>query len=224
MLIYLAYCSYLSVLVPLFILLRDFKQHVKIPFLIAFGSLLLAALISDFICYLMSKMDLSSIPIINIYFIVQFCLLSYMYSFILKNRGLIAFFVSAYLSFSLVNSLLVEPFNQIQSWSDGVQSVLLMILAVTCHIQMLKNPSRDEQFNALVLWGNLGVLFYFSLNLYLFISSNYIFTFESTEKAMITWGFHNFFNIVKNVLFAVGIYNYTKLEFRRNKEWKEQHS
>lgn len=219
----LVYCSYFSVVLPLILFFNRRPVETQ-KALIVLSYLLIVAGLSDLTCFIMNRMGISNIVVVNAYFIIQFCLLSYMYSLILKNMdGLIGLFVSITLSFSFFNSLLNEPFTDFQSHSDGLQSLFLIVLAIICHIQMLKNPSRDVQFTSLVLWVNLGVLFYFSLNFYLFVSSYYIFTYESVRNAMITWGFHNFFNIAKNVLFAIGIYNYTKLEFRRNKDWKEQH-
>ncbi|HET9057304.1 MAG TPA: hypothetical protein VFN30_10720, partial [Chitinophagaceae bacterium] len=51
-----------------------------------------------------------------------------------------------------------------------------------------------------------AVFLYFSFNLFLFIIANYVFKNFSNEIGMTVWGFHNINNIVKNILFAVGIY------------------
>ncbi|HET9056058.1 MAG TPA: hypothetical protein VFN30_04340, partial [Chitinophagaceae bacterium] len=55
-------------------------------------------------------------------------------------------------------------------------------------------------------WITTAVFLYFSFNLFLFIMANYILKKFSAEIGMTVWGFHNINNIVKNILFAVGIY------------------
>ncbi|MFM6975307.1 MAG: hypothetical protein ACKOW2_00450 [Sphingobacteriaceae bacterium] len=106
----------------------------------------------------------------------------------------------------LINTLYYQPLTEFQSWSDGIQSIILFIYAINYNFLLLKSPPEDERQASLTLWVNMGVLFYFGLNLYLFFITNYVFENESTEIAMMSWSFHNFFNIVKNGLFATGIY------------------
>ncbi len=110
-------------------------------------------------------------------------------------------------AFALVNTLFIQPFAEFQGWSDVAGGILLIGYVIICSIQSIKNPFENEGLDSLVLWMNAGVLFYFAFNMYLFASTSYIFKQGFGDIAIMAWGFHNFNNIVKNVLFAVGIYS-----------------
>lgn len=201
----LIYISRFSVLIPLVLLLRG-KVNVGDNMLKVLGLLLFISAFSDLICYIMFKMNIPNMAIINLYFIIQFLLLSYFYGQILNNRKLVYTILFLFLVFVVINTLFFQPFTEFQSWSDGLQSIILLVYAVNYNLRLLRNPPQDESLTSFTLWINMGVMFYFGLNLYLFFITHYVFENESTEIAMISWSFHNFFNIVKNILFATGIY------------------
>jgi hypothetical protein len=204
--IYLAYGSFFSVAIPLFFLLLKGKQNLRIPLLRALLILLIAAMFFDSTSYILSKMHRSSIVVVNSYFIMQFFCLSYIYYLILKNRLLIYITSVLFTGFTIINTLFIQPFTKLQGYSDALQSVIFIIYGIVCYLQMIKSPFEDEVIHNLALWIMLGTLYYFFMNLYLFVSSTYIFTYQSADTAMIFWGFHNFSNIVKNIFFAAGIY------------------
>lgn len=56
-----------------------------------------------------------------------------------------------------------------------------------------------------LFWISTGTLYYYSFNLFSSIPTMY-FTNLSSEDAMVFWSFHDANNIVKNILFCVGIY------------------
>lgn len=201
----LLFLSRFSVLIPFLFLLRANPAFTG-KILRGISVLLAIAAVSDLICYVMLKKGLSNIAVINSYFIIQFYVLSYIYSLYLKNKTVLIIALVTYTGFTIFNTVFIQSFSEMQSWSDGLQSLLFIALSISCHLQLHKNPPADERLSSLILWFNLGVLFYFSLNLYLFMVSNYIFNNESVENSIISWSFHNLFNIVKNVLFAIGIY------------------
>ncbi len=199
----LSYISVFSVLVPIicYIFFKN-KNRVTVVLFV----LLLVSFAADLGNELFMRLGGRGYSIINAFFIAQFFLLSYIYSLFFKNRMLIYIASILFTGFAIINTLFIQPFNEFQSWSDGVQSAILIIYSITCYNQLLKNPPEDERLGSLILWINMGVSFYFFMNLYLFINANYVFKSESTGTAMIIWGFHNFCNVVKNVFFAVGIY------------------
>jgi hypothetical protein len=212
MLVFLAYLSMVSVLIPLIQWVRFNKQDKRSQLLKAILVYLLTSLVFDLLVYGFGKMGKSSTLIVNLFFILQFYLLSYMYAVYLKKSSMISLSVFGFTLFVIINSIFFQPFSQIQSWSDGLQSVLLIIYAVTAHLHLLEYPAEDEYKDSMFFWVNMAFMFYFSLNLYVFITSSYVIGNESAEIGLIFWSFHNCFNIIKNVLIGVGFYHiYTKV-------------
>lgn len=207
MYLFIAYLSLVSVVIPLIVWLNRAKENSRSQFLRWMMIFLLLSAVFDLLVYIWGLIGKSSIGLVNIFFILQFYLLSYMYFIYMKNSKLIGFSVAVFTLFVLINTFCIQPFDQIQHLSDGLQSVLLIIYAVACHLYLLDHPSEDERKDSMIFWVNMAFMFYFSLNLYLFISSNYVFTNESSETGLIFWTFHNCFNVIKNAMLAFGIYH-----------------
>lgn len=206
MYILLAYLSLVSVAIPILLYLWRGRVSYKNKMMKILFLYLVVAAVSDLICFVLGKTGYSNIKVLNIFFLLQFYLLSYLYAIYLKKSSLVIAGVIVFTVFSIVNTLFIQPFDEIQSLSDGLQSVLFILFSIACHLHLLKNPSEDENFDAMVFWINMALMFYFSMNLYLFVSSNYIFSEESSDIGLIAWTFHNCFNVLKNVLLGVGIY------------------
>lgn len=202
----LLYLSYFSVLIPLFFLFGGkFSSTTKV--IKALSLLLFVAGFADLMGYIVIKtMGSSNIIIDNIYFITTFYLLNYIYSLILKNKTLIYVGLISYTGLLLLDSLFIEPITGLQTWPLVLENAFLITYGMMGLIQLLKNPPEDDHQTSLYLWINLAVLFYFGMNLYLFITIDYILENKSTDIAMISWSFHNVCNIIKNIFFAAGIY------------------
>ncbi len=200
----LLYSSYLSVLIPIYYMNRN--KIDRLPKINrGLAMLLWGAAFADLLGYILIKSGKSNIVIDNIYFMVLFLVLSYIYTLLLKHSRVIYIGIGVYILFSVINILFIEPFTVLQSWPMVLQSIVLMSYAILSLIELNANPPEDEQLISFILWINMAVLFYFGMNLYLFITIDYIFKNESDEIAMLSWSFHNLCNIIKNILFAVAI-------------------
>ena len=201
----LLYGSYFSVLVPILLLLAK-KQNLKVPFIQVLFVLMIAGTISDLLGYILIKTGRSNTIVNNIFFIVQFFLLSYFYYLLLDNKKLVYAALVLFTGSFIVNTVYIQPFTEYQSWSRIAGGILLISYAIICFRQTLTTPLKDEGLDEMLMWINIAVMFYFGFSMYLFASTNYIFKNESADVAILAWGFYNFVNIVKNVLFATGLY------------------
>ena len=204
----LLYISRFSVLVPIFFLFKGKQNFTGLthPVLKGLGLLLLISAFSDLLSYILFKTGGSNLMVGNSYIVAQFFLLNYIYSLIFKNRVLIYIGFVLFTGFFIINIAFIQPFTEFQGWSNTVGSIILLGYSTACFIKIIKYPFEDERFDDLILWINIGVSLYFFMNLYLFASTSYIFKNESADIAILAWSFHNFINIVKNILFATGIY------------------
>ncbi|MBK7885196.1 MAG: hypothetical protein IPJ81_16440 [Chitinophagaceae bacterium] len=73
-------------------------------------------------------------------------------------------------------------------------------------MQLMHALPTVSVFRFYPFWINTAVFYYFGASFLLFISRNYIFKTQTVEFINMTWSFHNLNNIIKNILFAIGIY------------------
>ncbi len=203
----LLYGSYFSVLIPMYYYFKkksDFSRNQVLNRLVL---LLFINALFDLLGYLAIKLDGSNILLSNIYFIFQFCAVSYIYiSLFKKNKLLVYMGLMVFTAVVFINALYITPFTEFQNWPRFIGNIILVSYSIVFYLEMYNNLPTDEQYSSLVLWVNMAVLFYFGMNLYLFATFDYILKNESDEIAIMSWSFHNVCNIVKNGLFAIGIY------------------
>lgn len=86
-----------------------------------------------------------------------------------------------------------------------ISGAIMIIFSITYAIYLL---SVLPTVNILVhppAWINGGVFFYFAFSLFLFMISNYILLKLDREVGLVIWSFHNMNNMIKNILFGVGL-------------------
>lgn len=199
----LSYISILSVLIPMGVYLI-YPSHEKISFLMSI--LIMVSFTADIANELYIRSGHMGYIIMNIYFVIQFFLLCMVYQNILQEKTKIIGAIWLFMICWLINTIFLQGINEYQSYARLLGGIILVIFSVVCYYRMFRNPITDKRMNLLVLWVNMGVLFYFFFNLYLFGMSNYVLKNMFRNDAMIVWGFHNVNNIVKNVLFAIGLF------------------
>jgi len=201
----LAYVSFFSVLIPIFFLLRR-KQNFKSFLLRVLAILLFISAASDSISYLLRQSGRPSILVVNTYFLAQFFLLSFIYHHLLKNKNIIYATVILFAIFSIINASFIQPFSQFQSWPLVLGGIIMLVYSVSYYVQTLKISPPVDPFCFYPFWINSAVFYYFAFNLFIFALSSYVFTTMTRDISLTYWGFHNFNGIMKNLLFAIGIY------------------
>jgi hypothetical protein len=199
----LIYSSISSVLLPItfYFFAKKKSQVNKVLFI-----LLVTSLLADVGSIVYVKAGFRGEIIPNIFFIAQVILLGKIYSHLLNERMVIFGILAGYLVLSIINIAFLESINEYQSLLRLLGNAVILGFAISYYqhvykIMPIKNITESSPF-----WINNAVLYYFSLNFFLFAAANYIFKNEPPEVGMVFWSFHNFNNIVKNCLFAVAIY------------------
>ena len=197
--------SPLSVLVPLFFYFRKIRvkkeRHINI-----LAILLVVSGVADLIGYLLWRKKIPNAFVLNSFFTIQFFLLSYLYYQLLNKKIRIYLPTILYVAFLIINTIYIQPFNEYQSWMRMAGSLILILYAILFFRQLLLTLPTDKLATYPPFWISTAVFYYFSFNLFLFIVSNYAFTHLTVRESMLFWSFHNVNNVVKNLLFATGIY------------------
>lgn len=202
----LIYLSYVSVLVPIGVFVR-WRHQLTLPIFRLLATILALSLISDLCSYVFVRLGFSSIPVVNFYTITEFTIYSLIYAYLLPKAshrilpGTIAFF-----AFFLADTYLLEDVNEFQSNVLTGEAIFMIVYTILYFSAMFKTLPGPILSRFGFFWINSALFFYFSFDLFLFSASGYIFAHMDPDISSITWSFHIFNNIVKNVLFAYGLY------------------
>jgi len=208
--VYISYLSAFSPLLPLCLILRRRRLLGKRVFILLLG-LLITSLVSDLVCYVLAKSHISTMSVVNVYFIVEFLILSALYAYLLADvKKYIYTIAIACASFFVINSIYVQGVEVVQSYTATLCSVITIGYCLILFHDLIGNlPSFFISRNYL-FWLNTGVVYYYSFNLLLFIFSTYVFLNLSRQEVMAVWLFHNLNNIIKHILFSIAIYRGVK--------------
>lgn len=99
----------------------------------------------------------------------------------------------------------VQSIFGVQSYVVTLCSVLSLGYSITYYDYLLEITPSVTITRYPFFWINTAIAYYFGLNLFLFIFSTYIFGNLKDEEIISVWIFHNLNNVVKNVLFAIGL-------------------
>ncbi len=201
--IILSYVSIVSVLIPIVTFLF-YPSESPVAFLLSI--LIMISLIADIANECFVRAGNTGFLIVNSYYIVMYILLVLIYQKLLPNKILVNIIIVTYVILLGINLLLTKSFKELHHWIRMFECITLVFFSLSSYLHLLKKPLQNKNLNYLIHWINMGVLFYFFLNLYLFTISNYVLKHVFKDDAMVIWGFHSINNIVKNILFAIALF------------------
>lgn len=198
------YASNLSPVLPIILLLTLKKKRNKLIYILT--GVILVSFISDIIGFIMVNNRINNAAVSNTYYVIQFFLLLYFYSLQIKNKKLVYITAIIFIAFFLINTVFIQPFTTYQSWLRLAGDIIFICFSTGYYRLMMKtnNPPIDP-FYHYSFWINSGVYYYFTFNLILFAMDNFVFTNMPLDLLKTFWGFHNFNNIVKNLLFGIAV-------------------
>jgi hypothetical protein len=196
--------SILSVAFPLFSYLSRITQAPRTVHII--GALIIVSALSDAVAYFLFAQHQSTVVLFNSYYTILFFLLSWFYYEIIshtKARATLWSGVVIYvISFVLVTGF-IQGFFEYQTFMWTITGAIMIIFSISYFLYLF--ASETPMTGYALLWINSGVLFYFCFNLFLFIMSSYVLTQLDPQISILIWSFHNVNNIIKNILFGLGL-------------------
>ncbi len=203
--------STLSVVLPLTMYLSRIKYASRQVHII--GILTIVSGVCDVVGILLFNRRQSTVVIFNLYYALLFFLLTWFYYEVLsinKRRIMIWIGLAVYLQSFVLVSVYVQNFTQYQTLMWLIGALIMITYSVAYFFYSLSAISPNGYFAYSLIWINVGVMIYFCLNLFLFLMGNYVLTKLDPETSALIWSSHNINNILKNVLFAIGIYFYRR--------------
>lgn len=207
----IAHASSLSIAIPLLIYLIKIKSASKQNHIIL--GLIIVSGLSDLVGFILYSNRLSTATLSNIQDVLQFILLFWFYFEVFKDKNKWVFYIGivAYLISFLTVTLFFQGFFQNQNMMWSISALILILYGIAYFYNLFTKLPVQHPYLYSSLWVNLGVLFYFSLSLWLFVMADYILNDIDVNTGREIWSYHNINNIVKNTFFAIGIYSGAKI-------------
>lgn len=198
--------SNFSILIPFIFYVIKIKYSSKA--IHAIGSLVILSGIADLIGAIFFSQHRSTAIVSNIFIILQFSLLSWIFLeliLIRKLKTIVFIGIAIYIVSLITVTTSYQGFLQNQTLMWTISGVIIIVFSAIFCLYLL---SGLPTFNILAYppaWINAGIFFYFTFSLYLFVISDFLFFKVEKEVAVLIWSFHNMNNIIKNILFAIGL-------------------
>jgi hypothetical protein len=150
---------------------------------------------------------INNLPLLHIYVAAGFLLLAVFYKKILNGfiqARLIWIISIAFLLYTILNSIFIEPVRTFNSSALTVESILIVILSLFTFIVLLNDIARERRSSLIrsINWINSGLFIYYSSSLLIFyLTNNFSFSFNRY-----IWILHSFFSMVMYTCFYIGLW------------------
>lgn len=201
--IVLAYISFGSVLIPLG-LYASIKFNINLE-LRPLVKLLVVALLCDLGSLGLIQYSINTYPIGNFYLFAQFSILYYLFINYLRTPKILIWVFILFCLFYLLNISFFQGPLQFNSITNVFASLILILLSLYYLFSLLKKLPTVHIHRLPLLWVSFAALTYYGGNFFLFLLSDYL-TRSNDGSLAIMWTMHNFLNIIKNILFAIAIW------------------
>lgn len=198
----IGYASILSVLVPLGFAIVQWN---KIPSDIStLRWLLIVGLVSDVLGSILGSFAINNLWVGDVFMFIQFTILLYIFSRQFQRK---LPFVVVYLIIVLFYSFAYPFGNQAMVTlvrSNAVDGLLLVIISIAFFYKLLNELKVTNIQRLPILWISFATLFYYSGNFFVFLASGYLE--QDPDTFILFWMLHNVLNVIKNILFAIGLW------------------
>lgn len=198
---------YFSIVSPLLVIFwgAKNKKHLDVSMRLIFY-LSIASFFSDIISLILSKYDLNNLWIIQIWGLTQGILLFLFFSTVIDiSIKRIRAFLVLFIIYYVINSIFIEGLNQYNSLAMSIEAIIMIVLCFIYFHKLYTDEVGVFLERIPVFWVVIGILFYFSGALFSFLLSSDILS-KAPDRFYNSWIFHNSVNIIKNILFAIGLW------------------
>jgi hypothetical protein len=203
--------SNLSLLLPLAMYLTRMKYASRQVHII--GILIIVSGLCDLLGFILFEQRQSTVVLFNSYYALLFVLLTWFYYevlFVNTRRIMIWIGLAVYIQSFILISVFVQNFLEYQTLMWLITAIIMITYSIAYFFYSLSTITTTGFFGYSLIWINIGVMIYFCLNLFLFVMGNYVLTKLDPDTSALIWSSHNINNIIKNILFAIGIFFYKK--------------
>lgn len=203
--------SNISIFAPLVIYVSKIRYANRPIHII--GILVIVSGLCDLVGYILFNKHQSTVVVFNAYYGILFLLLTWFYYealFINTRRIIVLLGVAVYVLSYIPVALHVQGFTEYQSLMWLITAIIMITYSIAYFFYSLSAIQPSDFFGYSLIWINMGVMIYFCLNLFLFVLGNYVLSKLDPDTGALIWSTHNINNVLKNILFAIGIFFYRR--------------
>jgi hypothetical protein len=200
---FILYTSIISGILPVIAALYNYRRLDKILKIVA--AFLLISVLFDWGFEIASHFHIpNNFPAIHLFILISLGFFTVIYyaaffSPLLKRTTIILSILALFIS--IFDMVFDKGIWQYPSISNTALSVVLIIFSLIYFYQLLTRQEFIHIEKQGLFWINAGVLFYYSVNIFLFMLFRRIISSHEEDYYMI----HNVTNIIANILFTVGL-------------------
>jgi TRAP-type C4-dicarboxylate transport system permease small subunit len=138
----------------------------------------------------------------NLLLLLYFLAFSRKYSILFVAIGL------CYTTFFFVDLFFLQA-QQLTSFSITLTAAVFILFSVLHFFKLMRDLPSTHIQNLPMFWIDTAVLVYFAGAFFIFLLRNYLIEVMKDDQ-IVYWSLHNILNIIKNILFAIGLWQATK--------------
>jgi hypothetical protein len=146
----------------------------------------------------------------NTYRLLEFIILLIIYYLALgrKSRNTFVAIGVAYILF-FFSDLLFFQAGQLNSFSVTLTAAVFIVFSVLHFFKLMRELPSTHIHQLPMFWIDTAVLVYFAGAFFIFLLRSYLVE-VMKDNQIVYWSLHNILNIIKNILFAIGLWQATK--------------
>jgi hypothetical protein len=199
----IAHFSSVSVLIPLVLAILQWR---RLPAdIAALRWLIVACAVTDIVSFLSSQVfSVHNQFVGDAYMFFQFTLLLYIFSLQFERKAVLKVAYVSVVVFYLTSLVILKSYSVSTSIFDAITSLVIITLSIIFFYKLLNELKVVNIHRLPILWISFAALFYYSGNLFIFLSRTYLESVPDSYKVI--WTAHNILNITKNILFAIALW------------------
>ena len=167
--------------------------------------LVLLSFTIDLVMMWVAMQKKTNIPLAHFYGLLEGALLIGFFGLLTGRKKLTQMLLPGYVILYVANSAFVESIYVFNAWSRSAEALLMMVLSVFAFHQFYTKEEDIFIEKSPQFWFVIGIFAYFSGALFSFLLSTDMLT-QSPDVFYGSWVLHNLCNILKNVVFALGLW------------------
>lgn len=141
---------------------------------------------------------------IFLYVLLETLLLLYLFHKLLKRRSILILSMLFLFLITLIFEFIIKnPLYELFTFSLTIRCLIFIILSLIYFHQVYNKEADIFKAEAPQFWYNVGILIYFSLAFFPFLLATELLK-EMFDYTL--WQVHNIGNIMKNIIFAIGLW------------------
>lgn len=179
------------------------------------GWYLALAALGELLSQITARLHMPNLYLLHLYTFFSFNIIALFYHQAFGHfypRWLVPSLMAGYSVFAIANSLLWQPITGFNTYTRGLEGLLVITLALLCFYKMLSELATKRLDQYSIFWINTGFLLYFAGNQFFFILNNALLEEPNQSLSFISWGLSSLLMALQHILIGIGLWFSPRLQ------------